>query len=378
MQHSDGIYFNMPEAEYHAIPRLSASGIQAMMVSPATFWARSWLNPEREEEEDTSFQILGRAYHCARLEPGEFFSRYCRELDKADFEEDLITSDAGIKAALKDMGLPQTQGAETVLERAQRLRDAGCLAPIWHLELAAWEHDRGERQGIPAKAWQEILRDMKRLRQNPEVSELLSDGAAEVSILWTCEETGVKLKARLDYLKPDRVVDFKTFDNSMGRALEDAILNAFRFNRYYIQGALYWQAVEEIRRSELAIIGDFTEAQLSLVQAIRENKSRMRCFYVFQEKKGIPNILAREYGLFHGDASLRAAAPSDEAYAEAAEKYGNPSMLHRKAELEIGWCKRTFLQYQEIYPDGLPWFPINMMGRIEDESYPINWLESDR
>lgn len=378
MQHSDGIYFNMPEADYHAIPRLSASGIQAMMVSPATFWARSWLNPEREEEEDTSFQILGRAYHCARLEPDQFFSRYCRELDKADFEADLITSDAGIKAALKDMGLPQTQGNETLLERAQRLRDAGCLAPIWHLEQAAWEHDRGERQGIPAKAWLEILRDMKRLRQNPEVVELLSDGAAEVSILWTCEETGVQLKARLDYLKPDRLVDFKTFDNSMGRALEDAILNAFRFNRYYIQGAFYWQAVEEIRAGRLEIVGDRTEAQEFLVDAIRANRKRMRCFYVFQEKKGIPNILAREYGLFHGDASLRAAAPSDEAYAEAAEKYGNPSMLHRKAELEIGWCKRTFLQYQEIYPDGLPWFPINMMGRIEDESYPLNWLESDR
>lgn len=378
MQHVDGIYFGMPEEEYHAIPRLSASGIQNILVSPATFWAKSWMNPEKEEEEERSFQVIGRAYHCARLEPEAFFNRYCRELDKADFEADLITSDAGIKAALKDMGLPQTQGAETVLERAQRLRDAGCMAPIWHLELAAWEHDKGERQGIPAKAWAEILRDMKRLRQNPEVSELLSDGAAEVVILWTCEVSGIRMKARLDYLKRDRVVDFKTFDNSMGRALEEAILNAFRFNRYYIQGALYWQAVEEIRKGGLEIIGDSTEAQEAVVEAVKANKSRMRCFYVFQEKKGIPNILAREYGLFHGDASLRAAAPSDEAYAEATERFGNPSQLHRKADIEIQWSKGQYLKHLEIYGEENPWFPIHMLGRIEDESYPLNWLESDR
>ncbi len=378
MQHSDGIYFNMPEAEYRAIPRLSSSGIQNILVSPATFWAKSWMNPDLEEEEqESSFKIIGRAYHCARLEPEEFFNRFCREIDKEDFGEDLITSDAGIKAALKDFGLPQTQANETILERAQRLRDAGCLAPIWHLEQAAWEHERGTRQGIPVKAWKEIMRDMKRLRQNPEVVELLSGGAAEVSILWTCEVTGIPMKARLDYLKPDRIVDFKTFDNSMGRALEDAILNAFRFNRYYIQGALYWQAAEVIRSGALNILGDFTEAQGDLIAAIKANKARMRCFYVFQEKNGIPNILAREYGLWHGDASLRAAAPSDEAYAEAAEKFGNPSMLHRKADLEIQWSKQQYLKHLEIYGSD-PWFPINMLGRIEDESYPLNWLESDR
>lgn len=377
MQHVDGIYFGMPEDEYHAIRRLSASGIQNMLVSPATFWAKSWMNPDLEEEEK-DHQIIGRAYHCARLEPEEFFNRYCRELDKEDFGKDLITSDTGIKAALKELGQPQTQGDETILQRAQRLRDAGCLAPIWHLEQAAWEHDKGERQGIPAKAWKEIIRDMKRLRQNPEVAELLSDGAAEVVILWTCEISGIRMKARLDYLKADRVVDFKTFDNSQGRALEDAILGAFRFNRYYIQGALYWQAVEEIRKGGLDIIGDFTEAQGMLVAQIKANKARMRCFYVFQEKKGIPNILAREYGLWHGDASLRAAAPSDEAYAEAAEKFGNPSMLHRKADLEIQWSKTQYRKHLEIYGEESPWFPINMMGRIEDEAYPLNWLESDR
>ena len=37
----DGIYFNLPEAEYHALPRLSASEIKEILVSLATYWANS-------------------------------------------------------------------------------------------------------------------------------------------------------------------------------------------------------------------------------------------------------------------------------------------------------------------------------------------------
>src|SRR5690606_73558 len=82
----DGIYFDLPADVYHAVPRLSSSGVQKLCVSPATFWRGSWLDPDRPDpdEDATKAQILGRAYHTARLEPHLFEQLYVRELDKAE------------------------------------------------------------------------------------------------------------------------------------------------------------------------------------------------------------------------------------------------------------------------------------------------------
>jgi hypothetical protein len=78
----DGIYFGLPMEVYLAVPRLSASGMQKLCASPAAFWKEVWLNPERAadpDEEETKAQQLGKAYHCARLEPERFHDAYVRE-----------------------------------------------------------------------------------------------------------------------------------------------------------------------------------------------------------------------------------------------------------------------------------------------------------
>jgi hypothetical protein len=373
----DGIYFDMAEEEYHAIPRLSSSGIQSIMVSPATFWAGSWLNPEKEEKEETAARTIGRAYHVARLQPELFFQLYAPELDKADLEDDCLMTDAAIKAALKDAGLPQTKEGEGVLARAYRLRDAGYPGQIWHCELAAWEHDNQGKTGIAPKVWREIMRDMKALQSNPEVSQFLTGGQAEVSVLWTDPTRGVKMKCRFDYLRPGAFTDLKTFDNSQGRHLEQAILGAFRFNRYYIQGAVYWQAFEQIRAGELQVMRSFDEGQTDLIETINRGQTFGRCFYVFQEKNGIPNVLAREYMIRDAHASLRAAAGDDDQLAESANRFGHFSKLYEKAAREIDYAMRAFLAMQEIYEPGQPWQPVNALGRIEDECFPMNFLDGD-
>ena len=38
MQHKPGIYFNMPEQEYHADPSLSTSGIKLLLQDPEEYW----------------------------------------------------------------------------------------------------------------------------------------------------------------------------------------------------------------------------------------------------------------------------------------------------------------------------------------------------
>lgn len=375
-QHADGIYFDMPEDEYHAIQRLSASGIASMMVSPATFWAKSWLNPNREEG-DKKHQVTGRAYHCARLEPDMFDLRYCRQPSPSEWV-DLITTDAEIKDRLKGYGLPQSKAGEKVLDRAKRLSQAFRTDPysdgeppaIWHLILDEWEQQRGDRVGIAADVWDDIQEDAQRLRSCPEVAELITGGEAEVTVLWTDPASGVPMKARLDYLRSTGYTDFKTFDNSRGKHLDKAISDAFQFNRYYIQASLYWQAAELVRTAALPLHDD-TMSQSTLCHAIHENKSPMQAWYVFQEKSGVPNILAKRFITHAGHVATDAQAP------DGAQTPVDPTAIFRKAVLSIAWAQKQFNLYREVYADGEPWLPLNPIGTIDDADFSPYFLESE-
>lgn len=379
-QMKDGVYFNLNEDEYHSLKRLSASGINNMLVSPATFWHNSWLNPDRKDD-DTPARILGRAYHTARLEPHRFYDLFCSELDKDDYADALLT-DTDIKAALKDMEQPQTKAGETVVDRAHRLRSLGYDGQIWHLELEEWGKQIGNRTPIAAKYWREIEADMQRFRSSPEVANLLSDGAAEVSILWTCPDTGIAMKSRIDYLKSNMVVDLKTFQNSSRKFLDDAIADAFRYNRYYIQAALYWSAVELIRSGDLVAI-DAREDQATLFDAVASSQSPLESWYVFQEKGGIPNLLAYKIQLLNPYPSIiqLAAACSgpkiadEDVFESVRDSRINKSSILLKAEAEISHAKHEFLTYSEVYGNGEPWQPTRPLRQIDDEMYSRFWFE---
>lgn len=97
-----GIYFGMPEDEYHAIPALSASGLKKLSASSMDFWANSWLNLDREERQN-QFLDYGKAIHAFVLEGEEAYtSRYAILPEPKDFGEDAViyTSTDEIKAAI--------------------------------------------------------------------------------------------------------------------------------------------------------------------------------------------------------------------------------------------------------------------------------------
>ena len=55
-----GIFFDLPEADYHAARALSCSGIKHLTVSDLNYWHRN-LNPDRGPEGDTPARRFGRA-----------------------------------------------------------------------------------------------------------------------------------------------------------------------------------------------------------------------------------------------------------------------------------------------------------------------------
>lgn len=375
----DGIYFDLPENDYHAIPRLSMSGIQSIMVSPATYWAGSHMNPLRpERDDDTNARILGRAYHVARFEPDRLDDLYCRDLDKADMPANALMTDTDIKNALKEMGEPQTKAGENVLERAARLIDAGYEGVVWHYEQMNWEDDvRGDRTAINGEYWDQLVEDMERIHRNPEIAHHMAGGQAEVSVLWTCPETGVEMKCRFDYLKTGSFTDLKTFENSQRKYLDQAITDAVKYNRYYIQAYGYWQVTEILRTGQLAIIGDANDDQKRLIAEIAERPKPLDIWYIFQEKKGVPNLLAYQFMVY---APVEGAAAAESGLSEDAVESARDAMsrqlaIYRKAAYEIDHAKRLYLTYKEVYPDDSAWFPIRPIGKINDESFSPFWLE---
>jgi hypothetical protein len=389
--YDDGIYIAMAEDEYHAIERLSGSGMQKLRVGPANFWAESWLNPDREifdpDDEDADplevkkeldSRVVGKAYHCARLEPDQFEARYARKPKRGDYPatQTCYTS-RDIEAELVKLEQPKNKGREVVAEKAVRLKEAGYEGNIFPLIIAEFEEQLGDRIALKAKTYDSILVDMKRLHGHPEISELLEDGIAEITILWTCKRTGIKMKARLDYLKVTAWSDFKTFENWNGKQLDQKLADDFRYNRQFMQAINYRDAVEMMRSGALEIFGNPTEKQLAVIKGVMESPGELECYFIYQEKGGIPNILAKQV-VFHDlpyDFETQTAGATEEQIAKAAEAQRSPTELLQKGQAEIGKAKADFLLYNEVYPAGVPWFPLRPRTKFSDADFNSFWLQ---
>lgn len=417
----DGVYFDLPDDVYFAIPRLSGSGLKSMIVSPATFWAGSWLNAKKaaalagaclaamtlmppgamspalaefgkqiaatfpdaagtaKDAETTKAMHLGRAYHAARLEGSEaLFARFARQPERADFPaEGALWTGPDIERELAARDEPKKKAGESVADQGRRLADLGYEGTIFPLEMAKFQASLNGRVPIAAAIWDDLIIDMDRLRES-EVADLLSGGVAEVSVLWT-DRNGIKMKCRIDYLMPDKWTDFKTFDNKRGKHLEQAILDAFRYDRHYIQGIVYREAVELLRVDALPIVGPSTEHQRQVLGRLATVAGEPECWFVYQEKNGVPNILGRRMEFYDVPLNTRIqhAGATEEGIAAVEEATRTVTFLHRRGREEINKAKADFAAYQEIYEAGRPWQPWNAKRTIDDLDFPEYWLRNE-
>lgn len=372
----DGIYADMDEDTYHALPRLSASGICNLLISPATFWARSWLNAEQEDA-DTPARILGRAAHIARLEPQRFASMYRRKMDKSDMPDGALMTHEDIKEQLRLLGQPATVGKEGVLDAAKRLEAGGYTGPIWHTAYERWEleddfHD--QKILLPGDAFDDIIDSAERLHQDPDVSRLFTDGMPEVSVLWTWK--GLKWKCRFDWLAKGWITDLKTFENSLGKNLDQCIADAVRYNRYYVQARLYWHCYEAIRCDDLIIQDDDETSRAGqLVAGIQSLDVPAEWWWVFTEKK-VPNVLARQFRMtLDAHPHHLYQAPDNESREEFRKKLEKPSAIAMKADAEIDHAAAVYRQCMDVWGADEPWGALVPVGEIGDEDFNPRWLE---
>jgi hypothetical protein len=257
MAERQGIYFDLNEADYHADSALGSTDIKRLLQSGPDYWWDSPLNPDYSPSQPTPQQRFGRALHKYVLEGSQAFrSLYVRRPD------DLVTLTAKAKAELCPNG-------ENVLDGEDFDR----------IEISA-----------------------KLIAQNPDLASAFEGGVPEVSVFW--DASGIRCKARFDYLKPRGIGDLKSIRNWTGRSFDEACRRAIVDYRYDLQAEHYLQGRTQIPElvSDKKVYGDHDPAWLQRVVAAE----RFAFQWIFFQAEGAP--ISWSCSLSPGSAILEIAA----------------------------------------------------------------------
>lgn len=176
--------------KYFATRALSKSGLDKFKQSPAHY--KAWLDG-MVSDDPTPAMAFGSAFHCALLEPMDFYSRY-----KA------FSGDRRTKAGKEDYEAIQKSGATIITQ--DNLND------ILAMKQVIYGHPLGHK--------------------------ILSSGISEVSAFDSFD--GVRVKARIDFVPShpdfaDALVDIKTTADASAVAFAKTAAQM----RYHVQAAWY-------------------------------------------------------------------------------------------------------------------------------------------
>lgn len=282
-QYAPGIHFNLPEAEYHAIPALSASAIKELLISPALFWTSSWMNPNKKEDEDTAAKIAGSAYHTRILEGRDvFYQQYAVKFAPEEHKDALRTVD-DLRGFLKDRDQKTGGNKPDLIDRILALYPD---VPIIDVLQEKYEQLHEGKIFLSFDLVENIEISAAYIEKNPHLNKCFVGGYPEVTIIWEDMETGLLMKARVDYLKLRAIVDLKTYDNTVRKPIDRAIISAMANYKYHIQTAVYHQAVEQavFHAREGRVFGDHDPDWIKKFAASADH----RFVFVFQMKGSTP------------------------------------------------------------------------------------------
>lgn len=350
-----GIYFDLPEEAYHADVAFSASGAKDMLVSPLTYWMNSALNPDREDE-STAAKERGKAFHTRILEGKEVFAaRYAVKPDKADYP-DAICDGAGLRERCGELGLPRNG---TNAELCRRIREADPDAVLWPEIIARFQEENAGKIALTYKQFFEIERQAKIIDMQDAARKAFSGGHSESSIFWIDPETGVRMKARADYIKTRAVVDLKTFTNPMGLPIDVAIARAVANYRYSVQACVYLDGIEKVK--EL-----YRQKGFACVHGNAPSKEWMDAFaasgahaffFVFLEAGAVPNIRVREFRMTETYAQLGATT----------------NLYWQSGHAGYRMAVERYKECLELYGTEIPWVDAQPARAFRDDDFPT-WM----
>ena len=150
----------------------------------------------------------------------------------------------------------------------------------------------------------DIMGDIERMARivlaHQSAAKALTGGVSEVSILWTEENTGIPMKARVDYLKTKAIVDVKSFNNPLGKPIDAAVASAVANCRYDVQAVIYDEAVKQakamLRTLKTAAIHHVSGPMPSNEWIVATASCPQHTFvFVFIEQGPVTNVRVREF-----------------------------------------------------------------------------------
>lgn len=193
-----GLYFGLDEEIYHADPALGRSELMWLLEDVGVYWTNSRMNPARKKWEVDGAMRLGKALHCLLLEPHDFRDRYA-------------------------------------------------VMPY---------DDLANKYALTGKEFKRMSEMVEVIRSMKDVNRYLSKGYSEVTVIWQDDATGLRHKARHDYMKTFLTVDYKTIASLHWRVLKRSIEQY----GYDVQAELYLEsrkgARELIKSGEGGVYAD--------------------------------------------------------------------------------------------------------------------------
>jgi len=214
-----GIYRKVPMEAYHGQltvgPSISSSGLREIENrSPLHYFATSYLNPDRPEDESTAAMDMGRAVHTLLLSEDGFRDDYVVRPEQYEDDAGKWKPWSGNATVCKEWLAARKTEGKTVLLKQQ-------VADI---------------QGMA-----------ERLSKSQVAIDLLR-GRIERSIVVKDAKTGVWLKARPDSIPADTIIaDLKTCKEASQIAVTRSIMNF----GYLQQMALGISCLEEVGQREV-------------------------------------------------------------------------------------------------------------------------------
>lgn len=262
--HADGIYFRMPEAEYHADSALGASGICDLTVSPLAFWKKSNFNPKKVEKEldekETAATIRGTYFHDAL----------------AGGRSSIIVKPAGMSFSTKDGKAFKEKYPGATFIKAEDTAKAQDMIDAMR-ETGVLERIGG-----------------------------IGGGISEVSFFWT-DKIGRRRKIRADRLLAStasaagcEAFDWKTMANKQNKDTETLVAHTVAQHRYHIKAFWYqtgFQAMKAMinHKGAAAFMSETSEADYAAMLAMSQTEAVVPFWYLFIENSGVPNIIARKF-----------------------------------------------------------------------------------
>lgn len=260
VEHPDGVYLNLTEESYYVDWAVGGTSLTTLKTSPPDWWWESPFNelvpPKAFKDEDaTKAQLFGSAVHICLLEGVDVFQlAHAIAPDKYSHPRALDTADK-IKERLKELSEKVTGAKPELIERLLGVDPSAQILDVIIEEakssgrklMSKWDYQRillMERtlMGPPAGA--------DGVRKLTGLGKAFQGGLSEVSVFWTEERGGVKIRqrARFDKLKPNVTIDLKTYSNWRTRDFDKAMLRDAALKGYHVQWAHYEAAREQLRR----------------------------------------------------------------------------------------------------------------------------------